>query len=86
MAIINVHHYDEMDKAPGKNTPRLIALWKQIAERYAKQPDRLYFELYNEPHEKLTDAVWNKVVPQLLETIRAEQPRAHGDRRSGAME
>jgi endoglucanase len=30
-AVINVHHYGEMDRDPVNNFPRLLALWKQIA-------------------------------------------------------
>src|SRR5262249_35808572 len=74
-AIINVHHYDEIFRDPDKHFPRLKALWEQIARRYAKRPDRLLFELLNEPHDKLTDARWNKMVPQLLDVIRETNPK-----------
>src|SRR5687767_11031140 len=55
MAIINVHHYDELDKDPDLHEARLVGFWKQIAERYKDKPDRLVFEFLNEPHDKLTD-------------------------------
>lgn len=74
-AIINVHHYQEMDKDPEKNLPRLKAIWQQIAERYRDRPESVLFELLNEPHGKLTDELWIKMVPDLLEVIRRSNPR-----------
>jgi endoglucanase len=74
-AVLNVHHYEEMDKEPAKHLPRLVALWKQIAGRYRDRPDQLFFELYNEPHDQLTDERWQQMVPQLLATVRESNPK-----------
>src|SRR5262249_1268032 len=57
--ILNVHHYDEMDKDPDKHLPRLVALWEQIAARYKDRPTPRAFELLAEPHDKLIDEQWN---------------------------
>ncbi len=75
VAVINVHHYDEVFKDPDKHLPRLTALWKQIATRYRDRPDRLYFELLNEPHDKLTDERWHAAIPGLLAAVRATNPK-----------
>src|SRR5262245_38994050 len=40
-AVINVHHYVEMNQDPVQNLPRLEELWKQIARRYQNQPKSL---------------------------------------------
>ncbi|MFO0845543.1 MAG: glycoside hydrolase family 5 protein [Gemmataceae bacterium] len=72
--VLNVHHYDGMDKAPDKHLPRLVGLWKQIAARYKDRPAGVYFELYNEPHDKLTEAKWNAAVPKLLAAVRETNP------------
>src|SRR5205085_6932384 len=53
--VLNVHHYEGMDKDPAANKERLVGLWRQIAERYKGQPDTVVFELLNEPHDRLTD-------------------------------
>jgi endoglucanase len=74
-AVINVHHYAEMDQDPVGNAPRLIALWKQIAVRYRTCPHSLLFELFNEPHDNFADHLWNDVLSKLLQTIRATNPR-----------
>jgi endoglucanase len=68
--IVNVHHYDEMFSDPDAHLPRLIGLWQQIATRYKDRPARVYFELLNEPHDKLTEAKWNAAIPKLLAEVR----------------
>jgi endoglucanase len=74
VAVVNVHHYDEMYQDPDKHLSRLKALWKQIAEHHRDRPERLYFELLNEPEGKLTDERWQQVFPQLLDVVRASNP------------
>jgi endoglucanase len=73
--VINVHHYDELYHEPDKHLPRLLALWRQIAERYRKQPNRVFFELLNEPNSELTDERWQQMIAPLLEVIRESNPR-----------
>jgi endoglucanase len=75
VAVLNVHHYEELDKEPAKHLPRMRTLWKQIASRYRDRPDRLFFELYNEPHDQLTDERWQEMVPELLKAVRESNPR-----------
>jgi endoglucanase len=73
-AVINVHHYEEMNQDPIQNRPRLVELWKQIALRYRNQPKSLMFELLNEPHDQLDDERWQEVFPTLLKAIRDSNP------------
>ena len=72
--ILNVHHYDEMDREPDKHLPRLVGLWEQIAKRYKNRPASVVFELLNEPHDKLVDQKWNDAIPPLLKAVRATNP------------
>jgi endoglucanase len=72
--VVNVHHYNEMDADPDKHLPRLVALWEQIAARYKDRPAGVYFELFNEPHDNLTEAKWNAAIPKLLATVRKTNP------------
>ena len=74
VAVINVHHYEEMNREPVQNLPRLVELWKQIALRYQKFPKRLMFELLNEPNEQLDDERWQEAFPQVLKAIRDSNP------------
>jgi endoglucanase len=73
-AVIDVHHYDGMDLEPERNLPRLLTIWKQLAEHYQKYSDRLLFEIFNEPHDELTAERWQKVFPQVLAVIRETNP------------
>ena len=75
IAVLNVHHYGEMDDNPRAHTKRFLALWKQIAERYRGRPDTVYFELPNEPHGKLDDALWNATLDEALTVVRVSNPR-----------
>jgi len=72
--VVNVHHYDEMDADPDRHLPRLVGLWEQIAARYKDRPAGVYFELDNEPHDKLIAAKWNAAVPKLLAAVRKTNP------------
>src|SRR3546814_16650857 len=55
--ILNSHHFDALDKDPAATAPWLAAVWKQVAARFAARPEaRLWFEISNEPHAKLTNA------------------------------
>ena len=72
--VLNVHHYDEMDKDPDRHLPRLVSLWEQIAKRYKDRPASLVFELDNEPHDKLVDQKWNDAIPPVLKAVRATNP------------
>lgn len=74
VAIINIHHYHELMKDPGSQKERFLALWKQIAERYQDRPDRLYFEILNEPQEHLSPGLWNVYLREALEVIRHTNP------------
>ena len=66
--IVNVHHYDGMD-AIRTSTAAIVGLWEQIAARYKDRPERLVFELLNEPHDKLTDEKWQEVSARVLAAV-----------------
>jgi len=72
--IVNVHHYGKMDSEPDKHLPRLVGLWEQIAARYQDRPESVYFELLNEPHDKLVGDKWNQAIPPLLRAVRKTNP------------
>jgi endoglucanase len=51
-----------------------VGLWEQIAARYKDRPAAVYFELLNEPHDKLTEAKWNAALPKVLAAVRKTNP------------
>jgi len=38
VAVINVHHYVEMNRDPVAHLPRLVGMWKQIAQQLPGSP------------------------------------------------
>lgn len=72
--VLNVHHFDELDKDPATHGPRLVALWEQIGRHYRGRGDWLYFELDNEPHDTLTAGLWNELFPKVLAAVRVHHP------------
>lgn len=53
---------------------RFIALWRQLAVRYANRSPKLVFELFNEPGGPLNGAKWNQLGRQALAVIRESNP------------
>ena len=68
--IINIHHFDEFTSDPKANTKKFYALWRQIAEHYARQPQGLAFELLNEPRDAATTEVMNPIYAQAIRIVR----------------
>ncbi len=82
--VLNMHHYAQLDgDAPPASEglvaaelvkPRFLAMWKQIAARFANaDKQRLIFEPYNEPHGTL-EAGWNDLFSRALRVIRETNP------------
>lgn len=73
--VLNVHHFDELFEDPDGQKERFIALWEQIAEQFREADERVFFELLNEPHGKLSGDRWNDLLAETLEVIRHTHPR-----------
>ncbi len=74
LAIINMHHYEEIFADPQGERDRFLALWRQIAEHYRDYPPELLFEILNEPHDALTASGWNALLAEALAVIRETNP------------
>jgi endoglucanase len=71
LAIINMHHYDAIFSSPADHEERFLAIWRQIAERYAdREDDRVWFEILNEPHDRLSGAVWYNLLKDAIAVVR----------------
>lgn len=81
--VLNMHHYHQLDGDAVESGEaavaadvvqlRFLAMWRQIAERFAAAGPGLVFELYNEPHNKL-EADWNTLASRALRVVRASNP------------
>ncbi len=73
--ILNDHNFDPLFSAPDANGERLAGLWKQVAAQFADTPrDHVWFEIENEPHDKLTNANLVATLTPSLNAIRATNP------------
>lgn len=63
------------DASFGVQLERLVAIWTQIAQRFASKSEALLaFEVYNEPHLNMTVAWLNEMNAAVLPAIRATNP------------
>lgn len=73
--LINLHHFNELDRDPAGVTEEFLALWKQIAAHYAKYQPKLAFELDNEPHENARTDLMNPIYARAIAEIRKTNPK-----------
>jgi endoglucanase len=72
--LINIHHFDEFTSNPAAATPKFHAIWRQIAEHYARAPAGLAFELLNEPRDAATTEVIDPIFAEAIRRIRITNP------------
>jgi endoglucanase len=71
--ILDEHDYLPCGSDAAACKPRLMAFWQQIAPHFAASPDRVLFEILNEPNHGM-DAGWNGVMADALAVIRQSNP------------
>ena len=73
--IVNMHHHEALYKDPAGQKARFLSQWRQIADCFREYPDKLLFEIMNEPQEKLSDAdLWNQFFADALSEVRKTNP------------
>lgn len=75
-AVIDTHHFEELDADPLGNRDQLLAIWRQIGVRYADRPATVVFELNNEPTGAFNDQpeLWNQILADTLAVVRETNP------------
>lgn len=75
IVVLNAHHWDAMYSRPDAETPCLLDVYAQMAERAKTySPDSLVIETLNEPRAKLTSALWNNLVASIIDVVRSIDP------------
>ncbi|MEM8944164.1 MAG: glycoside hydrolase family 5 protein [Planctomycetota bacterium] len=74
VAVMTLHHFNEMYVAPDENRQRFLALWRQLSEHYSDYAPTLYFEILNEPNRKLTNDLWNEYLDEAIRLVRKTNP------------
>ncbi len=72
--VVDMHHYESMEKTPDQERPRFLALWRQVAARLRTRPEAVVFEALNEPNSAMTANKWNQILAEALRVIRASNP------------
>ena len=72
MVIVDFHEHNAMQKDPLGTKPKLLAMWRQIAEFCKNYPQEVLFEIANEPNMK--PEVWNQIHSEAYKVIRATNP------------
>ncbi len=72
--LMDWHHFYEMDKAPATNRDWFVDGWTAIATHFGGWPQELWFELLNEPHDKLTTELLNPIQADAIAAIRRINP------------
>lgn len=72
--ILDVHHYEKLMANPKRHHARFLSLWEQISTAFANTPDTVYFELLNEPKEKLNPQKMNPLFVEAMAIIRRSNP------------
>lgn len=78
--VIDLHHYTDLKINFEANKENFYSIWEQLAEHYKNYPNRVIFELLNEPSyvegaaDAMTAASLNKIQLAAVEKIRAIDP------------
>lgn len=72
--IIDDNNTKECEADATTCTAKVSAAWSQIAQHYKNYPNKVLFELLNEPTTSFTPDEWNKDLRVILETIRQTNP------------
>ena len=72
--ILNVHHFEEIMEEPKAHSKKLLMIWEQLAEKFKDKPDSLWFEVINEPFNKLEGRDLLVLQTKAVRTIRKTNP------------
>jgi hypothetical protein len=76
--VLELHAWPEYQTdllAGQERVAELVGLWRALAARHAaRDPERVFFEVMNEPDHRFTPAAWHAIQTQVLAAIRAEAP------------
>jgi endoglucanase len=74
LVVLDLHEFKAMgDNAEG-NHDRFLTVWSQLAQHTQGAPDRVLFELLNEPCRTLTPALWNRYLTEAQSLVRKTHP------------
>lgn len=72
--ILDEHDYELCGKDAATCRRKLLAFWSVAAPHFKDAPNRVIFEMLNEPHEALDADGWNALLKDTLAVMRASNP------------
>ncbi len=73
MVIVDFHEHGAMQKDPLGTKPKLLAMWKQIADHCKDYSNDVLFEIANEPNMK--PEIWNDIHKAAYQILRESNPK-----------
>ena len=71
--VLDEHDYERCPDDTARCRQLVLAFWSQVAEHYKNAPDKVMFELLNEPNRAM-DPVWNSILAEALAVVRKSNP------------
>ncbi|MFZ0827215.1 MAG: glycoside hydrolase family 5 protein [Verrucomicrobiia bacterium] len=72
--ILDFHEYEVTGKDAESNKARFLAFWRQVAPHFQNAPDKVLFEILNEPNGQMTPELWNQCLVEALAILRESNP------------
>ncbi|MGB7767528.1 MAG: glycoside hydrolase family 5 protein, partial [Verrucomicrobiia bacterium] len=72
--ILDFHEYETMGTNGPANKAKFLSFWRQVAPHFKDAPDKVFFEIMNEPNRDMTPDVWNEYLVEALAVIRENNP------------
>ena len=72
--LLDWHHFDDFTKNPDANLTRFIEGWETIARHYKNASPLIFFELLNEPCDRLTTEALGPIYQKTIRAIRSIDP------------
>lgn len=71
--VLDEHDYERCHENTARCRQLVLAFWMQVAAHYKWAPEKVMFEILNEPNRAM-DAEWNKLLAEALALIRETNP------------
>jgi endoglucanase len=71
--ILDEHDYERCHEDTARCRKLVLAFWEQVAERYRNAPNKVIFEILNEPNRAMNET-WNSLLVEALAVIRKTNP------------
>ncbi|ESQ86429.1 glycoside hydrolase family 5 protein [Asticcacaulis benevestitus] len=72
--ILDEHDFEFCAKDADACATNLTNVWYELSERYRNAPNKVIFELLNEPNGQVDDKIWNAWLVDLIAIIRETNP------------